>query len=289
MGNDHQARLEKLGLSPVQAQVYLALVRRGDGMGGSALAAAAGVPRPSVYPALETLIGKGMVENGKGYGSQFAAVAPEEALGRLIAAEKETLLGRLSEREILATGLIRELRIAVGPAQSAPETRLIEVLRDPRAVAERFQRLQHETKREIDALVRPPMLATKRQHKGNPAESTSLRRGVKHRAIYESSVLEHENIGPYLKGWIEAGEEARVYRGVLPLKLALFDCRVAWMPLETNAPRHPVVSVLIRHHALGRALRLLFDYLWKESDPIRFGRRGAHKHTSNGAATAPKK
>ena len=81
---------------------------------------------------------------------------------------------------------------------------------------------------------------------------------------------------------VRSGEEAREYEGDLPFKLALFDSKIAWVPLETNAPRHPVVSVLIRHPALGKALRLLFDYLWKGSEPIKFGAKGVRK--GSGAA-----
>ena len=271
MKNNDQAKLEKLGLSPIQAQVYLALLRHAQGMGASALATAAGVPRPSVYPALESLVGKGMVENGEGYGSQFSAVAPEQALKRLIAAEKEEVLERLSKREFLATDLIKNLASVTDQIQNGPDSKLIEVLRDPRVSGERLQKLQREAQFEVNALVRPPMILKKKEKRGNPAEAEGLRRGIKQRVIYESSVLEHENIGPYLKQWIEAGEEARVCKGELPLKLILIDAKIAWMPLETDAKRHPVVSVLIRHHALGRALRLLFDYLWKESEPIKSG------------------
>lgn len=100
---------------------------------------------------------------------------------------------------------------------------------------------------------------------------------MRHRAIYQSDVLHHENVAPHLKGWIEAREEAREYKGRLPLKLVLFDSKIAWMPLEIQAQRYPVVSLLIRHHALGQALRLLFDYLWNESNPIHFGRRSLHR------------
>ena len=285
MEEHHLGSLEKFGLSTAEAQIYLSLSRAGAPMRASAIVAATGVPRGSIYPTLSSLVEKGIVENGKGYGSQFAALPPEEALSRLIAAEKE----KLSEAESLKADLIREIQSRANGRQNVSEANLVEVIRDPRAVSDRFQKLQRETEHEIEALVRPPMLALKKEFKSNPAESESLRRGVTHRVIYQSSVLEHENIAPHLKGWIEAGEEARVFKGELPLKLALFDCRIAWMPLETNAERHPVVSVLIRHHALGRALRLLFDYLWRESEPISFGRKRAHKHASNGAGTAPKK
>ena len=124
------------------------------------------------------------------------------------------------------------------------------------------------------------MFRHKKNTQGNPAESQSLRRGVKHRVIYQASILDHENVAPYLRGWVEAGEDARVYHGELPLKLILFDSKVAWMPLETDGQHHPVVSVLIRHHALSSALRLLFDYLWKESEPIVFGSKRPRKRAA---------
>jgi hypothetical protein len=274
-----QNKLERWGLDRLEAQVYLALLRNADSAGATTIATMAGIPRPSVYPVLKSLAEKNLIENGQGYGSRFAAIPPDEALPRFIAAEKE----HLSEREYLTGELIKDLGSLAAQKKRPSETKLIELIRDPRVVAERFQKLQEETEHEIVALVRPPMMATKRKHKGNPAEAETLRHGVRHRAIYEESILKHENIGPYLSGWIRAGEEARVYRGELPLKLALFDAQTAWIPLETNAPRHPVVSVLIRHHALGRALHVLFDYLWKESEPIRLGRRRTRKFSQERA------
>ncbi|MGH7938038.1 MAG: helix-turn-helix domain-containing protein, partial [Bryobacteraceae bacterium] len=64
MRDDYQAKLEMWGLSKAQAQVYLALVSHPKPLGASALAAAAGVPRPSVYPVISSLVDKGMVRSG---------------------------------------------------------------------------------------------------------------------------------------------------------------------------------------------------------------------------------
>jgi sugar-specific transcriptional regulator TrmB len=282
--NDHQAKLEKWGLDPLEAQVYLALVRNAQSVGASAIATTAGIPRPSVYPVLKSLVEKGMVENGEGYGSQFAALPPDEALPRLIAAEKENLL----ERELLTGELIKEFAL-VSRRPDNSETRLVEVIRDPRVCATRLQKLQQEAESEVNALVKAPLILKSMIRRANPGETESLRRGIRHRAIYESAVLDHEGVAPHLADWIKAGEEARKFNGDLPFKLALFDTKIAWVPLETNARRHPVVSVLIRHPALGRALRLLFDYLWKESEPIRFGRKSVRKRASKGANAPSRK
>lgn len=271
MRDDYQAKLESWGLSKAQAQIYLALVAHPEALGASALAAVAGVPRPSVYSVLESLVDKGMVRTGEGYGSRFAALPPDEVLPQLLTADKE----RLAERELLTDELVKGLRQLAGKKQKPVGQELIEILRDPRAVEEGFRRLQREAETEVHTLVKGPLVLKKLNRKGNPAEQESLGRGVKHRAIYESALLTDEHVAPFLEGWIAAGEEARAFDGELPLKLVLFDNKIAWMPLETDALRHPVVSVVMRHHALGKALRLLFEYLWKESEPITFERKKA--------------
>ncbi len=146
--------------------------------------------------------------------------------------------------------------------------------------------MQAEATEEVHTLVKGPFVLKKLNRKGNPAEQESLGRGVKHRAIYESALLADENVAPFLENWIAAGEDARSFDGELPLKLVLFDSKIAWVPLETDAVRHPVISVLIRHHALGKALRLLFEYLWQESKPITFPKKNASKSTKKSARTA---
>ena len=143
MEGDHQAKLEKWGLSKAQAQVYLALVSHPKTLGASALAAAAGVPRPSVYSVLESLVDKGMVRNGEGYGSRFAALPPEETLPQLMAADKE----RMAERELLTGELVKELGLLAGRKEKSSGTELIEVLRDPRVVEAGFRKLQREAEK----------------------------------------------------------------------------------------------------------------------------------------------
>jgi HTH-type transcriptional regulator, sugar sensing transcriptional regulator len=283
MKKKHLASLEKFGLSIAEAQIYLSLSRFGAPMRASAIVAATDVPRGSIYPALSSLVQRGIVENGEGYGSQFSAVPAEEALSRLIAAEKE----KLSEAESLKDDLIKAIESRANERQSVSEANLVEVIRDPRVCGNRLQKLQQEVESEVNALVKAPLIL--RSMTRNPGEAASLRRGVRHRAIYESAVVEHEDVAPHLATWIKAGEEAREYQGDLPFKLALFDAKIAWVPLVTNAPRHPVVSVLIRHPALGKALRLLFDYLWKESKPIKLGAKRARKRPPNGARAPSKK
>src|SRR5206468_7760124 len=75
----HRLELEELGLSSSEAQVYLALLRSSGGLGASAVANATAIQRTGIYPTLDALLEKGMVERGAGYGSRFTAVGPRRA------------------------------------------------------------------------------------------------------------------------------------------------------------------------------------------------------------------
>lgn len=254
-------RLEELGLSAAEAGAYLALVRHG-GLAAKDLAEQAAIPRSSIYPVLASLADKGLIENGVGRGSVAHVVPPERALNLLIDCEREAL----AAHERIVKGLVDELSSLHN--QPVPSVNgIVEVLRDRRVIGERYDRLQLEAEREIDTLVKAPMIVTLH---GNPAAETALKRGVRTRGLYEPAVLETDEIGPYLKRWIGLGEEARVYTGELPIKFALFDAATVLMPLETPEARHQVTSVLMRHPAMGAALRMLFDFLWERAKPIQF-------------------
>lgn len=259
MPEDPEVELEELGLLPAEAQIYLALIRNGA-LGASAIANVTKVPRSSVYPTLNALIDKGLVEGGAGYGSRFSAVRAELALPTLIRREKEELL----HRESVAKKLTEHLSSLAEPVEGGPEE-LIEVIRSPRAVAERFERLVLEAERQIDVLTKPPFVLPA-AFASNPAQEKAQRRGVRCRSLYEKASLEDAAIKPHVANWIAAGEEARLYDGELPQKLAIFDSQIVLVPLIR--PREPMKTVLIRHPQLAQTLTLAFEYLWERSKPI---------------------
>lgn len=259
MQEKHLANLEKVGLSTAEAQIYLALVRRGAPMGASAVVAATGVPRSSVYPTLTRLTDMGLVEAEAGYGGRFSPVPAEQALPSLITRERE----ELSQREQIAGELTKELKSLGEAAESNGESELIQVLRDPRVIGQRFERLQLEAKRQVDIMVRAPILNPRRD---NPAQAKAQRRGIRFRCLYESAAIEDAEIKPYLEGWIAAGEEARVYDGKLPHKVAIFDAEVVLLPLIMAGEQ--MRALFIRHQELAEGLSMLFEFLWQQSEPI---------------------
>lgn len=259
MSEQHLAQLEKGGLSSGEAQIYLALVRNGGPMGASAIVTATGVPRGSVYPTLTRLTEMGLVEAEAGYGGRFSAIPAERALPSLILRERE----ELSQREQILDGLVKELKSVAPPATSDLDAEIIQVLRDPRVIAERFERLQLEVERQIDIFVKYPIFNPRQS---NPTEDKVLKKGVRARGLYERAIIDAPEIKPHLSKWIASGEEVRVHDGELPHKLAIFDQQDILLPLVT--PGRPTRTLFIRHPQLATSLTLLFESFWNDAQPI---------------------
>jgi len=101
---------------------------------------------------------------------------------------------------------------------------------------------------------------------GNPLEEEGQKRGVHYRALYEKAVIEQPYVKPYLKAWIDGGEEARVFDGELPHKLMIFDRRIVMVPLIM--PDAKTRALLIRHPQLAKSLTLLFEFWWAQAKPL---------------------
>jgi sugar-specific transcriptional regulator TrmB len=259
MQNAFVSELEQLGLSPAEAQIYTTLLKNGS-MGASAIAHLTEIQRSNIYPILWSLADKGLVEGGIGYGGKFTASLPDEALPGLITREKESL----EQRELLATQLGRRMKSFASLSESASAD-LIEVIRHPKVVGERFERLQLQAEKSIDVFVKPPVFV----RAGNPIQEQVLRRGVRCRGLYEKGTLDAPSIKS-LRVWIGRGEQARVYPGQLPHKLAIFDSETVLMPL--TRPGEQTKTVLIRHAQLAETLTVAFNHFWDHAE--RIGRAG---------------
>ncbi len=259
MKDDFLAQLTDLGLTKPEARIYLALAKQGS-LGANALAAVIGVARPSVYPLINSLVDKGLVEAGEGYGSRFSLVPPRRGLPQLLIADREAL----SHRERLTEQLVARIADLEDRDEGSREE-LIQVIRSPRAVAERFDRLQLEAREQIQVFTKPPFF----MRSGNPVQDKVLKRGVRARSLYEKAALEDAGIRPYLDKWVSAGEDARIYDGELPHKLVIFDSKVVLMPLIR--PGEQTKTLLIRHPQLAQSLSLAFEHLWERSAPVHSG------------------
>ncbi|MFH8979630.1 TrmB family transcriptional regulator [Streptomyces varsoviensis] len=250
--------LVALGLARYEARVYLALVAR-ESYTAAEVAREADVPRQRVYDVLDALVRRRLATTSPGRVARFSAVTPELALTRLMAVQRESLERMERVKEGLAA--------ALQPIFSDGRTRTdpldyIDVLRDPKAVAERFADIQRQARRELLSFCRPPLLAPAENAEGIKAVRRLRRAGGTVRAVYTTGSLADPAVLANVRSFAEAGEEAR-FAAELPLKLVIADGSLVLCDMpDPVAGAASSTTLYIEHPALASCLRLAFQTVW---------------------------
>lgn len=104
-GEEIVAALKNFGLDSYQAKIYFKLVLHGP-MKAREVAIKSGVPMPRVYDAIETLVGKNMVEVLLDSPKMYRAIQPEIAFKNLIFEQQKNL----QQLEVLGKNVAKVLR-----------------------------------------------------------------------------------------------------------------------------------------------------------------------------------
>jgi sugar-specific transcriptional regulator TrmB len=253
------APLLSLGLNGYEASAYVALTRR-DRMTGAELARIAGLPRQRIYDVLDGLVGRGLATVEPGRPAYYTAVAPDHAIGLLVEAHRAAL-GELEQDAARAVALLTPAYRA-GRTETDP-LNFIEVLREPAAIAKRFEELQAGAQRELLIFTKPPYAV-------DPGENTEglelLSRGVVARSLYERSVYDDGAVVEAVRRFIEQGEQARVVDH-LPLKLVVIDERVALFTMEDPVAGSTDLTIMIvEHPGFAGLLKLAFEHAWEAGE-----------------------
>ena len=252
-------QLTRLGLTSYEAKAYSALIRR-DSSTAAQVARLAGVPRQRIYDVLASLVEKGLAAARPGQVVKYAATAPDFAIGSLIARHRQNL----EELEREAERVVDELAPAYRAGQEETDPlEYIEVLRDRRAINERFAELQSGIKREILVFTKPPYAKPPQEN----VEGIEVTRTHEARAVYEFSVFDDPDVSEGVRIFIEAGEEAR-FVPELPLKLVIIDETIVMFgmedPVAGSAAGSDLTIVVVEHPSLAKILKVAFDSVWDE-------------------------
>jgi sugar-specific transcriptional regulator TrmB len=256
------APLVNLGLTGYEASAYLALTRRVRATGAE-VARLAALPRQRIYDVLDSLVARGLASVEPGRPAHYTAVAPDEAVDVLLAAQRAAL----AQLERDAADAVARLTPAyrAGREETDPLS-YIEVLREPAAIGRRFAELETSVEREILVFTKPPYAV---DPANNVAGVELLARGVEARSVYERSVYDDAATVDAVRSFIHAGERARVV-DELPLKLVLFDERIALFTMEDPVAGTPGLTIMIvEHPGLAGLLKLAFERVWESGDDFR--------------------
>jgi sugar-specific transcriptional regulator TrmB len=253
-GPDPIRRLTRLGLTSYEAKAYLALIRR-DSFTAAQVARQATLPRQRIYDVLSSLVEKGLASTRPGSVVKYAATAPELAIDRLINAHRMDL----AELETEARQMVAEMTPAwtAGQVESDP-LEYIEVLRDRRAINERFAELQASVRDEILVFTKPPYATPPQEN----VEGLEVSQSHRARSVYELSAFDDPAFVRGVKAFVAAGEEAR-FVPQLPLKLVIIDETIVMFGMEDPvAGSSDLTIVVVEHPSLAKTLKLAFDATW---------------------------
>ncbi len=249
------AQLTRLGLTSYEAKAYLTLIRR-DSFTAAQVARQSGLPRQRIYDVLGSLVQKGLAVSRPGNVVKYAATAPELAIDQLLATHRD----ELSRMERDARGMVTDLKPAfeAGQAHTDP-LEYIEVLRDRRAINERFAELQSAVKKEILVFTKPPYATPPQEN----IEGLEVIETHEARSLYEFSVFDEPAVMRGVQRFVEAGEDAR-FVPELPLKLVIIDETIVMFGMQDPvAGSSDLTIVVVEHKSLAKVLKTAFNAIWE--------------------------
>ncbi len=254
-GDGFVSQLAQLGLTSYEAKAYLTLIRR-ESFTAAQVARQSGLPRQRIYDVLASLVEKGLAVARPGNVVKYSATPPESAVELMLSAHRENL----ESMEHRAREMASDLKPAyeAGQANSDP-LEFIEVLRDKRAINERFAELQASVKREILVFTKPPYATPPQEN----VDGLQLTRTHEARSLYEYSVFDEPAVIRGVQRFLEAGEQARFVPS-LPLKLVIIDETIVMFGMEDPvAGSSDLTIMVVEHRALAQVLKTAFDAMWQ--------------------------
>ena len=249
------AQLTRLGLTSYEAKAYLALIRR-DSFTAAQVARQSGLPRQRIYDVLASLVQKGLASARPGNVVKYAATAPELAIDLLLTAHRDDL----ARMERDARTMVGDLKPAFEAGQTHTDPlEYIEVLRDRRAINERFAELQAAVKQEILVFTKPPYATPPQEN----VEGLEVSQAHEARSLYEFSVFDEPAVIRGVQRFVEAGEQARFVPS-LPLKLVIIDETIVMFGMEDPvAGSSDLTIVVVEHRSLAGVLKKAFEAFWE--------------------------
>lgn len=252
--SDLVTQLTRLGLTSYEAKAYLTLIRR-DSFTAAQVARQSGLPRQRIYDVLGSLVQKGLAAARPGNVVKYAATPPELAIELLLASHRDQLAQMERDAQLMVTDL--KPAFEAGQEHTDP-LEYIEVLRDKRAINERFAELQAAVKREILVFTKPPYATPPQEN----VEGLEVIQTHEARSLYEFSVFDDPAVARGVQRFVEAGEQARFVPS-LPLKLVIIDETIVMFGMEDPvAGSSELTIVVVEHQSLAKVLKTAFNSVW---------------------------
>lgn len=257
-------KLQKLGLSGREAEIYLALLSKKE-LTAPEIGKITSVTRTKSYEILQNLIKKGLCnvryKNGK---KVYCSIEPSIALQNLLSVyEKE-----LSEKKKLVERFQDDL-VALHKKKEVINDPLdyIEVLSDINQIKDRWLNIQKNTKKEILVFSKPPYAQPLEDNIEVEAEGLKMNKIVV-KGLYEYYGLtseERDNLIKLIETYQKLGEETKIIKE-LPMKLIISDDKITMFALKDRVSLKPsITTMIVDHPSFATALKNVFESYWAKA------------------------
>lgn len=257
-------KLQKLGLSKRESEIYLALLKRKE-FTAPEIGKITSVSRNKSYEILQSLVKKRVcTEKYKNAVKVFSSIKPEIALQNIISAYEE----ELDEKKRLKEEFKEELTDLYAANENISDSLdYIEILTDLGQIRNRWLELQEDAKSEILGFNKPPF-AVSLTHNISHQEKVSKKK-VKEKGIYEfSEVSSESSLKDFLavtKMYVNIGEDVKVIEK-LPMKIMIIDEKITMLALNDPVSMKPsITTIIINHPDYAKAQKKVFESYWNDS------------------------
>lgn len=245
-----------LGLGESDEAIYRCLLEDGPST-VPRLAALSDITPAITRVTLGRLESMGLISSTEGRPVRYSATPPSLGLTGLVVDREQQLAHVRLEIERLQAGFER----GGGRSRSAG---LVEVVEGRSNILTRMDQLYQSATQEILSLDKPPYTRAPTE---NVVEQSHLASGVTYRAVYSRESLNYPGGLAAALSFIEAGEDARLLPDV-PMKLHIFDRRVALLPLVIGEAGTIEGHLIVYSSELLRALIVMWEGLYERAVPL---------------------
>lgn len=251
------AGLRDLGLTEYEVRVFLAILRHPLSR-IPAIAKLADVPQPKVYATVKRLIGRGLCESHLGAVNTYSAVPPESGFAPLLEELKQKHEGALG----VIKDLEREHEVSADPL--AARAGRIKLFQGRQSTSRNFHFLLSSVERDVVLIAQMPFVV----QDDDKLLAQAMERGARVRILVGIPDDFDIHAEPMLDRQLALGCESRRMSEV-PMRLAVFDEKVALMPIQdTQEAGGELMMLEVRNEGLAKGMLNVFELLWEQAQPI---------------------
>jgi sugar-specific transcriptional regulator TrmB len=270
-------KLQKLGLSKRESEVYIALLTKKE-FTAPEIGKITSVSRNKSYEVLQSLVKKNLcTEKFKNGTKIFSGIKPDIALQNIISIHEN----ELKEKKELTAQFSKELmKLHAANKNSSGPLDYIEVFTDIGQVKDRWESIERNTKKELLVFTKPPYSVSLEDTLEVAEEVKKNKIVIK--SIYEyktlQSIEEATNLLKMIDIYKKMGEEARIIEE-LPMKLAISDLTTTVFVLDDKiSMQSGMTTMIVEHSGFATALEKVFEGYWKEALQINTFKKNLKKY-----------